>query len=105
MAIQPEKLEFVGDFLAVRWNDGSESIVSKRTMREQCPCAQCAGEPDVTGALRRPMNLPALTDASFEVTGTERVGSYALAVTWGDGHRTGIYSWDFIRRLADLDED
>lgn len=104
MAVGPEKIEFVGDFLAVRWDDGTESIVAKRTLRERCPCAQCAGEPDVTGAVRRPISAPALTDASFEVTATDRVGSYAMGITWGDGHRTGIYSWDLIRRLGELDE-
>lgn len=105
MAIQPDRLEFVGDFLAVKWTDGSESVVSTKTMRTHCPCAQCAGEPDVTGAVRRPAVQAPLTEASFEVRETERVGGYALAVTWGDGHRTGIYSWEFLRDLAAQDEE
>lgn len=105
MALQPEKVEFVGDFLAVKWTDGSESVVSTKTLRTHCPCAQCAGEPDVTGAVRRPSVQPALTDQSFQVVGTERIGSYALAFTWGDGHRTGIYSWDTIQTLAGIDEE
>ena len=104
MAVRPEHLEFVGDFLAVRWTDGTESVVSTKSLRTLCPCAQCAGEPDVTGAVRRPARAPVLTEASFQVTATERVGSYALAVTWGDGHRTGIYSWDYLRQLAEQEE-
>jgi len=104
MATQPERIEFVGDFLAVKWTDGTESVVSTKTMRTNCPCAQCAGEPDVTGAVRRPAVQPTLSDQSFQVQATERIGSYAIAVTWGDGHRTGIYSWDTIRALAALDD-
>ena len=105
MAKQPERLEFVGDFLAVRWIDGTESVVSLKTLREHCPCAHCAGEPDVTGAVRMPRHRPVLNENSFQVAGTERVGSYAIAFNWADGHRTGIYSWDLIERLADLDAD
>lgn len=101
MAVTPVKLEVVGDFLAVKWKDESESVVSLETLRRHCPCAHCAGEPDVTGAIRRPAAPPVLGEKSFEVTGTERIGSYAIAFTWGDGHRTGIYSWDLIRRLAE----
>lgn len=104
MAAAPEHLEIVGDFLAVRWKEGAESVVSLARMRRSCPCAQCAGEPDVTGAIRRPMQAPALHAQSFEVRSLERIGSYAIAFEWGDGHRTGIYSWDLIRHLATEEE-
>lgn len=105
MALQPRSLEFVGDFLAVKWTDDSESIVRTATLRSNCPCAQCAGEPDVTGAVRRPAAPPTLSESSAVVTATDRVGSYAIGITWGDGHRTGIYSWALIRELAELDEE
>ena len=105
MATTPEHLEIVGDFLAVRWNDRTESVVSLEGMRRHCPCAQCAGEPDVTGAVRRPLASPSLRAESFEVRSLERIGSYAVAVEWGDGHRTGIYSWSLLRSLADDPED
>ncbi len=104
MARGPERIEIVGDFLAVKWPDGEESVISMKTLRTHCPCAQCAGEPDVTGAVRRPSVQPPLTEASMRVTGSERVGSYAIAFTWGDGHRTGIYSWDLLRELGESDE-
>ena len=29
------------------------------------------------------------------------VGTYALTVGWSDGHNTGIYAWDVLRRLGD----
>lgn len=100
MAVGPEHVEIVGAFLAVRWKGGAESVVSLEALRRNCPCAQCAGEPDVTGAIRRPMHASALSAASFEARGIERIGSYAVALEWGDGHRTGIYTWDLIRQLA-----
>jgi DUF971 family protein len=27
------------------------------------------------------------------------VGRYALGITWSDGHSTGIFSYDYLRRL------
>jgi DUF971 family protein len=30
------------------------------------------------------------------------VGNYALALAWGDGHDTGIYSFEFLWRLGAL---
>ena len=37
---------------------------------------------------------------SFELRGWEFVGGYALQPQWADGHRTGIYSYPYLRRLA-----
>jgi DUF971 family protein len=28
------------------------------------------------------------------------VGSYALQITWADGHNDGIYSYELLRRLG-----
>jgi len=101
MTLQAGHIEQIGDFLAIRWADGAESAVELAELRRRCPCAQCSGEPDVTGAVRMPAHRPELSPASFELTGFERIGAYALALTWGDGHSTGIYSWEMLRELGD----
>ena len=36
------------------------------------------------------------------ITGWERVGNYALRFDFSDGHRTGLYSYDYLRQLAAL---
>jgi DUF971 family protein len=36
-----------------------------------------------------------------EIEGVEPVGGYALRFNWADGHRTGIYSFDYLRELGD----
>jgi DUF971 family protein len=33
--------------------------------------------------------------------GSEYVGGYAWQPTWGDGHRTGLYSWNYLRKLSE----
>jgi DUF971 family protein len=30
------------------------------------------------------------------------VGNYAIQPTWSDGHSTGIYSWETLRRASGL---
>jgi DUF971 family protein len=40
------------------------------------------------------------TADSFELRGWDWVGGYAVQLRWGDGHRTGIYSYPYLRRLA-----
>ena len=35
----------------------------------------------------------------------EAVGNYAIRIVFDDGHDTGIYSWGFLRDLADNEAD
>lgn len=100
----PERLEVVGNFLALKWRDGSESFIELERLRRACQCARCAGEPDVTGAVRRPAQTAPYTARSFEIRGLERVGQYAVSVEWADGHNTGIFAWPLLRALGDSAE-
>jgi DUF971 family protein len=34
------------------------------------------------------------------ITGLEPVGNYAVKITFSDGHRTGLYTWDYLRQLG-----
>ena len=99
MSLQPEHLELVGNFFAFRWNDGQESVIGLEDLRRACPCARCAGEPDVTGAVRMPAQKVEFVPSSFLLRGFEQIGRYAVAFSWGDGHGTGIYSWEMLREL------
>ena len=65
-----------------------------------CPCAACQGEPDVTGKVLVPKVI--LTNKSFELRRHQVVGGYAVQFFWADGHNTGIYSFDFLRRLGEV---
>jgi DUF971 family protein len=41
-----------------------------------------------------------LSQESFRLKGMQRVGGYAIQPTWEDGHGTGIYSWEYLRKIA-----
>ena len=30
----------------------------------------------------------------------EMVGNYALQPFWNDGHHTGLYTWEYLKRLC-----
>ncbi len=98
MRIEPADIQLIGNELGIRWNDGAESYLLLDLLRRSCPCASCGGEPDVLGNLVRP-NVK-YTAASFELRGWQLVGGYALQPQWADGHNTGIYSYQYLRRLA-----
>ncbi len=93
----PLAVEKIGQELAIAWSDGTESFIALEAMRRACPCAACAGEPDVTGEVVRPrVNYG---PGSFELMSWQTVGGYAIQPRWGDGHQTGLYSYALLRQL------
>jgi DUF971 family protein len=95
----PADLQVIGAELAIRWEDGTENYLSLEKFRRHCPCAACCGEPGLT----RP--IPGLemkwTVESFRLRGMQTVGGYAIQPTWEDGHGTGIYSWEYLRKIGE----
>ncbi len=88
----------LGSELALAWSDGEESYLRFELLRKACPCASCQGEPDVTGKVILPQVHH--NEKSFLLLSHELVGGYALQLTWADGHKTGIYSYDYLRKLS-----
>lgn len=97
MRLEPTNVQLIGDELAMQWSDGTESYLGLEFLRRACPCAACGGEPDVLGNIERPE--VSYTEKSFMLAGFEMVGGYALQPRWGDGHSTGLYSFQYLRRL------
>lgn len=92
------RFDVVGNELALAWADGLESYVPLERLRRACPCAVCQGEPDALGRVVRP--VPEIGAAGFDLVEVLPVGGYALQIGWADGHRSGIYSFDLLRRLG-----
>lgn len=63
-----------------------------------CPCARCIDE--ITGVkLLRPDDVP----RDVRPLKLELSGNYALKIDWSDGHNTGIYPWELLKRLTTTD--
>lgn len=84
--------------LFIKWDDNSESQISLKYLRDECPCANCKGE-TVLLKTYRPAKPQTTTPEMYKIKNIETVGSYAIQITWKDGHNTGIYSWEYLKKL------
>lgn len=101
--MRPENLQVIGSELAIRWSDGAESFLPLELMRRHCPCASCAGEKDIFGNVYKG-HAKALTPAALQIQELLPVGGYAVQPVWRDGHNTGLYTFEQLRRLAAMNE-
>lgn len=87
--------------LHITWDDGQTCVYPLSHLRAACPCVECRGGHDRMGMEYAPDNLLDLTPArAYQVERLELVGNYALQFFWDDGHHTGIYTWEYLRRLC-----
>ena len=92
--------------IKIDWRDGHHSDYSLGYLRDECPCATCTGahgtEPQRSSYSKTdlfPMFKPAL-----RIESVEAVGRYAVRIHWNDGHSTGIYSFDHLRKICPCEE-
>lgn len=90
----------IGSEFALSFSDGTEAYVFLPLLRRACPCAGCQGEPDAMGRVLRPHVEHG--PKAFELLKFETIGGYAIQLFWGDSHSTGIYSYSYLKKLAEL---
>jgi len=100
--VEPVELAWsdAGDML-ITFSDGASAQFSPAFLRAVCPCAECRG---THGTVPKAFNIVTSSKlmgaAQQTVIGKiEPMGNYALAITWGDGHKDGIYTWSYLRGL------
>ena len=97
--MRPLDLQPIGTELAIKWDDGAEQFISLENLRRACPCAGCKGEMDILGNIYKNPEKPYAANA-FQLVKLGSVGGYAIQPTWADGHNTGIFSFEYLRRVA-----
>lgn len=80
-------------WLEITWQSGQKHRLSTVVLRGYCPCAGCQGHSG-------PIEFVAGHDA--ELVELAQVGNYALQFDWGDGHSSGIYTFEYLHRLGEL---
>jgi DUF971 family protein len=94
--IQPTQIvEEAGREISISWSDGSTTTYTAAQLRRNCPCAGCIDEWTGKKLLR---DDSVSDDLSFDHTSI--VGRYALNFHFSDGHETGIFSFDYLRKLS-----
>jgi DUF971 family protein len=94
MDTAPDKIEQIkNEALRIIWSDGERCVYPFRLLRQICPCAVCKDE--WTGErLLDPESVPKdLTAERAEI-----VGNYALSFKFSDGHTTGVYTFEMLRK-------
>ncbi len=79
----------------ITWNDGHTGSYPSWYLRENCPCANCVDEHTGLRIIQK-----GAVPGSLERTEVAAVGNYALHFGWSDGHSTGIYTFDYLRKLC-----
>lgn len=81
----------------IDWADGHRGVYPHAILRGHCPCAGCQGHSGEVVFIET-------RDDQQELEDIERVGGYALALKWFDGHSSGIYSFRLLRTLCQCAE-
>ena len=81
--------------LGIRWPDGHGSIYGTGYLRGLCRCAVCVDE--WTG--KRLLEIEKIP-ADIHPIRVEGVGRYGIRIHWSDGHSTGIYAFQYLRKIC-----
>ena len=96
--LTPERIDSIGNEIAICWTDGTENFYPMERLRAWSPSAETAGERDLLG--RRMGGDDRTEFPGVRVTGWQPVGGYAFAFRFSDGHQTGIYSYEYLKAIA-----
>ena len=81
--------------LELTW-EGEEQpfAIPFRVLRGLCPCAVCVNE--MTG-----VRTYFVEDAPEDIQpeNMELIGNYAVKILCSDGHSTGLYTWDYLKKI------
>jgi DUF971 family protein len=107
-AIEPEHIAISkSKGIKIDWRDGHHSEYALQYLRENCPCASCAGThggptyKEQQKAAETPFQIYKPT---LKINDLEQVGNYAIRLVWSDGHSTGIYSYEHFREICPCPE-
>jgi len=82
--------------ISIKWSDDAETRYNAADLRRNCPCASCVNE--WTG--EKILNEANVSD-DLTIESTSVVGRYALNFHFSDGHETGIFSFQYLRKLTE----
>lgn len=84
----------------IRWADGHESEYSLFGLRKNCPCVMCRGGHSKMGSFDKSLFKVDPPPQHFEVEDVKQIGNHAIRFYWSDGHNSGMYQWETLRKLC-----
>ena len=68
----------------IKWDDGNSSEISLMTFRQK----------------QGKEFIPIFNENQLKIANIQQIGSYAIQISWSDGHNTGIYEFPFLKNLG-----
>ncbi|MEK6553110.1 MAG: DUF971 domain-containing protein [Bacteroidota bacterium] len=86
------------NYLFIKWNDDTETSIKLANLRKNCTCAFCVSEKDNNGS----KYIPIYSNEQLFIKDIQMIGSYAIGIVWADKHNTGIYDFNYLKKISDL---
>ena len=82
-----------GRNLEIAFDDGVTVGIAAERLRVESPSAEVQGH--------SPSEKRTVTGKeNVRVVDIEPIGNYAIRIVFDDGHNTGLYAWDYLRKLG-----
>jgi len=96
MSAWPTEIRLAKDrrTLHVAFEDGASFALPAELLRVESPSAEVQGHSPTQKQI-----VPG--KAEVEILKVEPVGHYAVKLTFDDMHDTGLFAWDYLRRLGE----
>jgi DUF971 family protein len=85
------------DSLLITFSDVQEYSLPAEFLRVHSPSAEVRGHGEGNETLQ-------YGKRNITIASLEQAGNYALQIIFSDGHDSGIYSWEYLRKLAENQE-
>lgn len=80
--------------LEIDWDDGRKDVIPAELLRVESPSAEVQGHGPATKKL-------VAGKKNVTVTGAEPIGNYAVRLIFDDGHDSGLFTWETLRRFGE----
>lgn len=97
--LHPTDIQIIGSELAIKWSDDTEDFYPMERLRALSPSAENMGEQDLLGNTYGGDSRERFP--GVRVTGWQQIGGYALLLSFSDGHKTGIYSYGYLKKISE----
>lgn len=79
--------------LEISYDDGARFHLPCEYLRVYSPSAEVRGHSPDQAKLQ-------LNKERVNITGLEQIGSYAVKIIFDDGHKSGLYDWQYLYKLG-----
>lgn len=100
--MKPLSIKREENYIHIEWSDHHKSLLELSYLRRKCPCVMCKNAEQRTAD--GGVDLPSFQSKPIDIVASALVGNYAVNFRFSDGHDTGIYSYEHLRKICPCQE-